>query len=150
MQRFDDAQDIRIVDGGYWRVRMDMGELARNRQRFHIDPTEYALAEKIVFEILAKVPNHDLLPDSEPVQATQCYWRRYSVDSLRIVYETKLQKVPYSKNDLDRERVLVWHMLLRKNLCDRNPDWIYDFVAQRQREVYPEKPRDRKGRLVKD
>lgn len=148
MQRFDDAQDIRIVDGGYWRVRMDTGELARNRQRFHIDPAEYALAEQIVFEILAKVVNHDLLPDVERVRSTQCAWRRYSVDTLRIVYETKYQKVPYVKDE--REPVLIWHMLLRKNYRERNPDWIYDLVAQRQREVYRVKPRDRKGRLVKD
>ncbi len=149
MKRFDDAQTIRLVEEGHWRVRMHMGELARNRDQFRIDDTEYALCESIVFEILAKVPNHDLLPDVKRIRSTHLAWRRYALttEAIRIVYEPKLELSRWTKQ---RVPVLIWHMVLRKDFRDPDPDWIYELVAERQQLLYPEKPRDRKGRLVKD
>lgn len=151
MNRFDDAQTIRLVEDGYWRVRMDTGELARNRIQFLIDDAEYAFCEEIVTEILAKVPNHDLLPDVSRVRSTHLVWRRYAINHegrlLRIIFEPKMELNRWTKR---RSPVLIWQMVLRKNLRDRDPDWIYGLVGERQQYLYPEKHRDRKGRLVKE
>ena len=145
--QYDDAQDIRIVEEGYWRVRLQSGEINRNRQLFRIDDAEYGLARDIVFGILSKVPNPELLRDVKKIRQTRYSWQRFNVDDLRIVYEVKRERDRFS---FRRTPVLIWHMLLRKNLRDGDPNWIYDLVQQRQCEVYPEKPRDRKGRLRKD
>lgn len=140
--RFNPAIDV--VDGGLWRVRIQAGEITRNREMFSITDGEYALAQELVYGLLANVSNADQLPDVKRIRQTGGAWRRFRLDDLRIVYEPKHEREQFTHR---RVPVIIWHMLLRKTWSDPDPDWIYDYVQERQQFLYPVKERDRKARL---
>lgn len=136
---------VPVYSDNYWRVRVKDGELERNRETFSITDDEYTLASGLVTGLLIHVVNHDALEDVKRIRQTSSAWRRLRVNDLRIIFEPKHEKNRFTGK---KEPVLIWHALLRKNMQDEDPDWIYDYAQYRQYAEYPVKIRDRKFRLT--